>query len=149
MAEPGSRFNASSEDGASLPGMRNRLQAKVYYEDTDSLGVVYYANYLKYFERGRTELIEGLGKTVGEWSRDGFNFVVFKMNITFHKPGRLGDVCEVLTEILPGGDYKLNMRQRLYRGDELLTEADVLLACLDGDFELRELPEQLVVRSGE
>jgi len=125
--------------------MQNRLPVKVYYEDTDSLGVVYYANYLKYFERSRTELIAGMGKTVAEWNRDGFNFVVFKMNITFHKPGRLGDECEVRTEIVPGSDYKLKMQQRLFRGDELLTEADVVVVCLDGDFELRELPEPLVV----
>jgi len=129
--------------------MENRLPVKVYYEDTDSLGVVYYANYLKYFERGRTELIAGLGKTVGEWNQEGHNFVVFNMNITFHKPGRLGDEAEVLTEIVPGSAYKLKMRQRLYRGDELLTEADVIVVCLDGDFELRELPEILTVWDDE
>lgn len=134
---------------AILPAMENRLAIKVYYEDTDSLGVVYYANYLKYFERGRTELIAGLGKTVGEWNEEGFNFVVFKMNITFHKPGRLGDEGEVFTEIVPGSAYKLKMRQRLYRGEELLTEADVIVVCLDGDFELRELPEMLVVWDDE
>ena len=125
--------------------MQNRLAVKVYYEDTDSLGVVYYANYLKYFERGRSELIADLGKTVGEWNRESYNFVVFKMNITFHKPGRLSDLCEVRTEIVPGSDYKLKMRQCLYRGEELLTEADAVIVCLDNDFELRELPEALVV----
>lgn len=125
--------------------MQNRLAVKVYYEDTDSLGVVYYANYLKYFERSRTELIAGLGKTVSEWNAEGFNYVVVKMTIKFNKPGKLGDVCEVVTDIVPGSDYKLKMKQKLFRGEELLTEADVHIACLDGDMEIRELPPELVV----
>ncbi|HHH31748.1 MAG TPA: YbgC/FadM family acyl-CoA thioesterase [Polyangiaceae bacterium] len=125
--------------------MENRLAVKVYYEDTDALGVVYYANYLKYFERSRTELIAGMGKTVREWNEDGYNFVVVKMTIKFHQPGKLGDECEVRTKIVPGSDYKLKMHQRLYRGEQLLTEADVHIACLDEDLTIRELPEMLVV----
>ena len=70
VADPDGFTVDSAIRAAILPAMENRLPVKVYYEDTDSLGVVYYANYLKYFERGRTELIAGLGKTVGEWNQE-------------------------------------------------------------------------------
>jgi len=133
---------------AARAAMEKRLKVRIYYEDTDSLGVVYYANYLKYFERGRSEYIESLGRPIGEWNAMGCNVVVFKMNITFHKPGRLGDRCEVGTEITPGTPFRLKMEQRLYRpeqdGEELLTEASVQLVCLDEDFELREFPDELL-----
>jgi acyl-CoA thioester hydrolase len=124
--------------------MEKHLRAKVYYEDTDSLGVVYYANYLRFFERGRSEYIESLGKPISWWNEEGYNVAVFKMNITFHKPARLGDVCDVVTEIVPGSSFRLKMKQKLMRGDELLTDADVLLVCVDENFEVREFPEDLL-----
>ena len=120
--------------------MENRLNVKVYYEDTDSLGMVYYANYLRFFERGRSEFIEALGKPVGAWNAMGANFVVYKVTVTYQKPAKLGDQCEVVTTITP---MRLRMDQRLFRGDELLTEAEVQLVCLDDEFELREFPDEL------
>jgi tol-pal system-associated acyl-CoA thioesterase len=117
----------------------------VYYEDTDSLGVVYYANYLKYFERGRSECIEALGGHVGTWNARGYNFVVYKIAVTYHHAARLGDQCEVETTVLKGKSaYRLKMDQRLYRGSELLTSATVELLCLDKEFELREFPAELL-----
>ena len=123
--------------------MTGELSVKIYYEDTDSLGVVYHANYLKYFERGRTEFINQLGRGIDVWNRDGFNFVVFKMAITFHKPARLNDLCRVETRVLSGTPYRLRLDQRLLRDDLLLTEAKVDLVCLDGNMELCELPESI------
>lgn len=122
-----------------------RLKVKVYYEDTDSMGVVYYANYLRYFERGRSEYMEAVSQSVGEWNAQGIAFAVFRMNISFHKPGRLGDVCEVETTIMDTSTpFRMRMEQKLFRGEELLTEAKVQLVCLDSEFEIREFPETLL-----
>ena len=120
------------------------ITIKVYYEDTDSLGVVYYANYLKFFERGRTELVEGTGRSVQDWNREGFNFAVYKMSVTFLAPARLGDVCQVKTTVAGGTSFRVRMHQELWRDETKITEADVTLVCLDGQLQLREIPDALV-----
>jgi tol-pal system-associated acyl-CoA thioesterase len=124
--------------------MPTPLAVKVYYEDTDSLGVVYYANYLRYFERGRSETLGELGRSVAEWNAAGYLFAVYRVEVTYHRPARLGDECLVHTRIERGTRYRLKMRQRLTRGEELLTEALVQLVCVDRDFELREFPPELL-----
>jgi len=124
--------------------MEHRLPVKIYYEDTDCLGVVYHANYLKYFERGRSEIIGAQGKHISRYNDEGVLFAVFKMSVTFHKPARLGEQCEVVTRLVPATPYRVRMDQKLFRGDELLTEALVDVVCLDGDFQLREYPAELL-----
>lgn len=124
--------------------MQRELEVKVYYEDTDCLGVVYHANYLRYFERGRTEYIGSLGRLISAWNEAGFNFAVFKINITFHKPAKLNDVLVVHSDLRPKSDFRLKMHQRLTRGEELLTEAVVDLVCLDENLALREFPAELL-----
>lgn len=120
----------------------SELDVKVYYEDTDALGVVYHANYLKYFERGRTEMVNASGKSIAAYNREGFNFVVYRMEITFHKPGKLDDRLRVVTRVVPGkSPYRKVLDQRLFRGQkELLCEALVTLVCLDANMEVREMP---------
>ena len=121
-----------------------KIDVKVYYEDTDCLGMVYYANYLKYFERGRTELISSLGQPISEMNRSGYNLAVFKVAVTYHKPAKLQDQCHVVTRPKRGkSEFRLIMEQELYLGDELLTEAEVQIVCLDDDMELQELPPVL------
>jgi tol-pal system-associated acyl-CoA thioesterase len=116
------------------------IEIKVYYEDTDSLGVVYYANYMKYFERGRTELLELWGRPIGDWNNDGFNFAVYKATLTFLAPARLGDRLEVRTRLRKGSPYRMIMDQEIHLGDELITTAEVHLVCLDADLQLQEFP---------
>lgn len=123
--------------------MEHRLPVKVYYEDTDCLGVVYHANYLKYFERARTEMIDQQGRPISEWNAEGFNFVVYKLTVTFHKPAKLGELCEVRTTAQLSTPYRMKMIQRLFRTDELITEAEVQLVCIDGEGGLREFPDVL------
>lgn len=126
---------------------RGRIPLKVYYEDTDCLGVVYYANYLKYFERGRSELFAAGGRPIAEWNRLGFVVAVYRVDVTFRAPARLGDELEVITERISGGSaYRLKLRQRVLRGEDVLTEATVDLVCLDQDFELREFPAEMLPR---
>lgn len=119
------------------------LEVKVYYEDTDSLGVVYYANYLKYFERGRTELVESYGKPIRAWNEAGYNFAVYKANLTFHLPARLSDRLLVRTRFEMSSPYRLLAKQEIRRDGELVTSAEVHLVCLDGQMNLREFPHEL------
>ncbi len=123
----------------------HRIEVKVYYEDTDSLGVVYYANYLKFFERGRTELFAAGGRPIGEWNRLGFLVAVYQVKVTFLKPARLGDLLEVITRRLQSpSSYRVKLRQQILRQGEVITDGEIHLVCLDQAFELREFPPELL-----
>ena len=111
--------------------MEHRVTYKVYYEDTDSLGVVYYANYLKYLERGRTEYLGQHGRGIRSWNDDGYYFVVYALTMRFRKPGELGDLIEVVSTFALQSAYRGLFRQRIERAGELLVEADVEIVCLD------------------
>ena len=123
--------------------IHGRFSVKVYYEDTDSLGMVYYANYFKYLERARTELIDGGDRPIAEWNRLGYLFVVYRVDATFLAPARLGDNCDVLTTIREQRAYRTIMDQRIVRGDDLLLNANVHIVCVDRDLQLREMPAAL------
>ncbi|MCA9668324.1 MAG: YbgC/FadM family acyl-CoA thioesterase [Myxococcales bacterium] len=121
------------------------IEIKVYYEDTDCLGVVYYANYLKFFERGRTELMNLTGRSIADWNAAGANFAVYKANVTFVGAARLGDVCKVITEVGDSGSpYRMLMKQRLERDGDVITRGEIHLVCLDENMKLREIPKELV-----
>jgi tol-pal system-associated acyl-CoA thioesterase len=120
--------------------MEHRVSYKVYYEDTDSLGVVYYANYLKYLERGRTELVDQLGRPIREWNADGYYFVVYAMTIRFRKPAELGDTITVISNFTLPSAFRAMFRQRIERHGDLIVEADVEVVCFDQRRELREFP---------
>ncbi|MBU0753033.1 MAG: tol-pal system-associated acyl-CoA thioesterase [Gammaproteobacteria bacterium] len=105
---------------------------RVYYEDTDSGGVVYYANYLKFLERGRTELLRGLGFEQAELARDaGVAFAVRSLQVEYLGPARLDDKVEVRSSIGELGRAQVVFSQRIEREGELLVDATVRVACLD------------------
>lgn len=118
----------------------HRVSYKVYYEDTDSLGIVYYANYLKYLERGRTEYVAQFGKDIRDWNKEGYYFVVYGMNIRFRKPAELGDTIEVVSSYSLPSPYRALFRQRVERRSELIVEADVEVVCLGPNRMVREFP---------
>lgn len=120
--------------------MEHRVAYKVYYEDTDSLGVVYYANYLKYLERGRTEWVGAQGRPIEAWNRDGYNFVVYALSMKFKQAARLGDIFEVVTSVQMSSTYRARFVQRVECRGVVLVEADVDIVCLGGDQQLREFP---------
>lgn len=124
--------------------MKGEIGIKVYYEDTDALGTVYYANYFRYYERGRTELFADHGHAVEELNARGVNVLVYHVEATFRRAGRLGDRLRVTTEMQASNSpYRINLRQAIYRGDELINQADVQLVCVDEKGALREFPEEL------
>ena len=122
--------------------------ARVYWEDTDGGGIVYYANYLRFLERARTEWLRSLGHSQQELARSpGILFAVAGLSIEYRRPARLDDELVITCE--PRGERAAAMRvaQRIERspGGELLVEADVRVVCLDArTLRPKRLPEFLL-----
>ena len=119
--------------------------ARVYYEDTDSGGVVYYANYLGFLERARTELLRAQGHSQIELAADpGVLLAVAEVNIRYRRPARLDDLLVISCEPTPGGGASMVFAQQIHRDSadgELLAEARVRVVCVDArDFKPRRLP---------
>jgi acyl-CoA thioester hydrolase len=118
------------------------LQFRVYLEDTDAQGIVYHANYLKYFERGRSELLEMLGSPLDQIARPDCKLVVYEARIKFRKPAVLGDRIVVGTSMHKMSDYRLTFRQQISRnGEEApLVSGEVDVVAIDRTGNLIELP---------
>jgi len=107
-----------------------RLPVRVYVEDTDAGGIVFYANYLKFMERARTELMRSYGFDKPALF-DGMQFVVREVTLKYHKPALLDDQIEVTAALSKAGRATFEMAQQVFRGDELLVEGLVKVACID------------------
>ena len=114
-------------------GREHVLPVRIYYEDTDFTGVVYHANYLRYFERGRSDTLRvaGISHTDLLEGDTPTAFTVVRMEIDFRRPARIDDALEVRTVYERIRGPRMFIRQRLLRGDELLCEAVVEAACID------------------
>jgi acyl-CoA thioester hydrolase len=121
----------------------HRLQIRVYYEDTDFSGVVYHASYLRFMERGRTELLRDLGihQQAIHAGETPFAFVVRGMAIEFLKPARMDDVLTVETSAQEVRGASAILAQRVLRGDEVLATADVKVAAVAQGKPVRLPPE--------
>jgi acyl-CoA thioester hydrolase len=105
---------------------------RVYYEDTDAAGVVYYANYLKYLERARTEWLAAAGVALTALEREhNAVFVVHRLEIDYCRAARLGDALAVSLEPVERSRVRLVVSQDILRDDEAIANARVVLACLD------------------
>jgi acyl-CoA thioester hydrolase len=120
----------------------NPLRIKIYYEDTDAGGVVYYANYLKYMERARTEFLLDNGIGVAKYHENGFFFMVIHVNVDFKRPARLGDSIEVTTEIIEMTNVTITLRHHISKENTLSVEAYVKVACINKDGKPQRLPEE-------
>ncbi len=125
-----------------------RWSVRVYYEDTDAAGIVYYANYLKYFERCRTEWLRSLGIDQRELAaRQQLQFVVVDLALRYHRPARLDDVLTIDAAIAERARSLLVFQQHARLDDELLAEARVKVACVGtGTLAPARLPTLLVER---
>jgi acyl-CoA thioester hydrolase len=115
-----------------MPGATFRLAARVYYEDTDAAGVVYYANYLRFMERARTEWLSSLGFDLADVERKhGVVFAVHRVDIEYRLPARLGDRLEITLALVELGRASITVEQETRRGADVLTRARVAIACLE------------------
>lgn len=115
-----------------------RHDVQIYYEDTDLSGVVYHANYLKYFERAREHIIGG--ERLAELYDEGVGFVVYKVELTFKYGARLGDVITIESTYEIESDYRVVFQQRAVLGEKLLAGGTVEMVCIDQDQKLVPLP---------
>ncbi len=110
--------------------MEFRLPLRVYIEDTDAGGIVYYVNYMKYMERARTEYLRSLG--YGKAAMLGENmFVVSDAQVKYRSPARLDDEIEATAELQQLGRAGIQFAQKIWRGTELLCEGHIKVACVD------------------
>lgn len=121
--------------------MKHVLTLKIYYEDTDAGGVVYYANYLRFLERARTEFLLEQGIDAVEYHRQGYFFVVVCVDIRYKRPAQLGDLIAVTTELAELKHASLTLKNRIMRNETLLVEADVTIACIDRQHRPTRFPE--------
>lgn len=104
---------------------------RVYYEDTDAAGIVYYANYLKFIERARTEMMRAAGiDHSGMRAADGIMFIVRRCTLDYRRPARLDDLLEIHTRIVALKRASLEAEQTVLRDGETLVQADLRLACI-------------------
>jgi acyl-CoA thioester hydrolase len=116
---------------------------RVYWEDTDGGGVVYYANYLKFMERARTEWLRTLGHSQAELAEQfGFVFAVVEVKVNYRRPARLDDELTVTCLPVPEGRASIRFKQIIRKGDHTLADGEVRVACVDAKtFRPRALPE--------
>ena len=124
------------------------IPVRVYYEDTDAGGVVYYANYLRFMERARTEWLRKLGFEQDELSQnDGVVFAVRSANLEFIKAAHFNDLLQVNATVVTKGKASVTFDQTITRGDELICHGEVRLACVDAtQFIPKPIPAAIAAR---
>jgi acyl-CoA thioester hydrolase len=124
--------------------VEHRFDLRVYYEDTDLAGIVYYANYLKFIERARSEWVRGLGVDQAALRAGaGVVFAVRRVVADYLRPAVYDDMLQVRTRVLAGSGARIVLAQRVYRDEALLFEAEVTLVCLTSAGRPARLPEVL------
>lgn len=117
---------------------------RIYYEDTDAAGIVYYANYLRFAERARTEALRLSGFDQSELMREQrVGFVVRRCVADFLKPAMLDDLLTIETRLHDINKVSMDMHQSIRRGDETLVKLEVKLAVVGGGLKLVKLPESV------
>jgi acyl-CoA thioester hydrolase len=123
-----------------------QFHIRVYWEDTDAGGIVFYANYLKFFERARTEWLRAAGVEQHRLREEtGIIFVVAATSLRYLAPARLDDLLMLTVEPEPAGRASLVVRQRALRGDTLLAEGEIRIGCVRAsDLKPQRLPDSVV-----
>jgi acyl-CoA thioester hydrolase len=118
---------------------------RIYWEDTDAAGIVFYANYLKFFERARTEWLRGLGFGQEALRRDaGIGFIVSETKVGYRRPARLDDVIDVSVAVVHLGQASLEIAQEARRAGELLADGTIRIGCVElGTFRPCRIPNDI------
>ena len=120
------------------------FKVKVYYEDTDVGGVVYYANYLKYLERARSEAIYSVGYTNSSiLKKFGILLIVKSCNINYKKPAKFEDTLEIISEVKSFTKTSFLMKQSISRNNEIISDAEIHLVSVDKTGKPSKIPEDL------
>ena len=121
-----------------------QISVRVYYEDTDAVGIVYHANYIKFAERARTEYLRASGWDHQKVGKElGIAFVIRNMEISFHAPARIDDLLTASAEVMNCGTTSFTMEQRICRGEKLLAKLEVVVVSVTLEGKATRLPPQL------
>jgi acyl-CoA thioester hydrolase len=127
--------------------MRHRFKIHIYYEDTDHSGVVYHANYLRFFERAREHMF-GIQSLVDLYKNDGIGFVVYQAQMQFKKGAEFGDEVIISSIVKKESAYRLIFHQQAWKtsevSEELLVDSHIHLACVNAQKKLIPLPTVVV-----
>ena len=123
--------------------MTHRFNLRVYYEDTDLAGIVYYANYLKFIERARSDWVRDLGVDQNRMKREGLVFAVRRVEADYLSPAHFDDQLVVETVMEQGSGVRLVVRQEVKRGAEVLFSALVTIICMTESGSVARLPDVL------
>jgi acyl-CoA thioester hydrolase len=127
--------------------MAHSFACRVYYEDTDLAGIVYYANYLKFIERARTEFVRALGVDQGALKAEqGLVFAVRRLEADYIAPARFDDLLEVETNLTALSPARITLQQNVARGGEILFSASVMLVCLSENGRPQRIPAEFRTR---
>lgn len=126
----------------------HRFSVRVYYEDTDFSGIVYHAAYLHFFERARTEFLRSIGVHHSELIREGVAFAVRSMTIEFDAAARIDDLLDVETRVDTLTPARLQLDQRIVRGDAVITRATVLVVAINGAGRPARMPKPVLAGLG-
>ena len=130
-------------------GLQGEITVRVRYAETDRMGLLHHANYLVYFEQGRTELLRSCGLAYKDLEDRGYLLVIARMEIRYRSPARYDDLLTVRTTVVRTTRVRIDHRYEVFRDRLLLAEGSSTLACVDRDGRLREMPEELIVPGGE
>lgn len=125
------------------------LRKKIHYHDTDCGGVVYYANYLKYFEEARTEFLLEKGIDIRELSKKGTLFAVKGVVVDYKAPASYGDSIIILTELSNIKNASMEFSQQVKGEDKILVLAKTQLVCIDNNFQPKVIPADTLKRLKE
>ena len=123
--------------------IKDYFHLKIYYEDTDVAGIVYYANYLKFIERARSEMLSNLSISQKELFEDGKFFVVTDLKAKYFYPAYFGDDLEVLTELRQVKGASILLIQKVCRSTKLLFQASIKLALVENDGKVVRIPANI------
>jgi acyl-CoA thioester hydrolase len=128
-------------------GSAHHFALTVYYEDTDAAGIVYYANYLKFMERARSDMLRAAGiDQRSELERTGSAYAVAEVSIRYRRPARLSDDLVIVSTVPAVRAASVLIQQRVMRGDEELANADVTVAFISADLRPQRQPSEWVER---
>ena len=128
------------------PPLNNLTTYRVIYGDTDQMGIVYYANYLRWFERGRAEFLRQIGLPYAAIEKAGFHFPVAEINCRYAQPARYDDVIQIETELVELGRASLSFNYRITRQADhsSLATGSTKHACIDHSGRVRRIPKILL-----
>lgn len=127
----------------------HELPIRVYYEDTDAGGVVYHASYIRFAERGRTEMLRDNGIVHAQMLKEtGIGFVVAALKAEYRQPAKLDDLLTVRSWIARIGGASMDMAQHIYRNKDLIAELTITLVCIDQNLKAVRLPANVRALAG-